>query len=105
MSGPVGRGARWGMIVGAFLASAFTYYDIVANHKNMFGFAPVFVAFFAGGLFGAVFGHRCRRRQSNESTATGGPGRNEVMRDACKILLRSIPPRRSVADGKRSKKA
>ena len=56
MSGPVGRGARWGMIVGAFLASAFTYYDIVANHKDMFGFAPVFVAFFAGGLFGAVFG-------------------------------------------------
>lgn len=43
MSGSVGRGARWGMIVGAFLASAFTYYDIVANHKNMFGFAPVFV--------------------------------------------------------------
>jgi hypothetical protein len=42
MSGSVGRGARWGMIV--------------ANNKNMFGFAPVFVAFFAGGLFGAVFG-------------------------------------------------
>jgi hypothetical protein len=29
---------------------------IVANNKNMFGFAPVFFAFFAGGLFGAVFG-------------------------------------------------
>jgi hypothetical protein len=44
------------MVVWAFPASAFPHYDIVANHKYMFGFAPVVVAFFGGGLFSAAFG-------------------------------------------------
>ncbi len=56
MSGPVGRGAKLGTMAGAILFTAWSYYDVVANHKNMFGFAPVFAAPFLGGLFGAVFG-------------------------------------------------
>ena len=56
MIGSIMTGVVAGAVSGGIAIGGWAYYDVVVNHKDMFGFAAVYGGIALGALFGGVLG-------------------------------------------------